>query len=141
MRGVPVLKLAVTLFLLAGNFGASMSRAANFVSAAYDARHDELVVTLSYRGTNPDHEFTLEWGECRAMNGNNEIAGRIHDSQWNDRALEPFIKKVHFDLADLRCRPAQVTLFTAPSFRIGVFIPARGGSDHRSLRGPRTDVH
>ena len=67
--------------------------------------------------------------------------GRILDSQWNDRALEPFTKTVRFDLAELRCRPAEITLFTAPNFRIGVTIPAAAGSGDRSLRGPRTDAH
>lgn len=140
MRGVLVLNSAVALFLLTGGLAGPLVQAANFVSAAYDARNDELVVTLTYRGTNPNHEFTLEWGECQAANGSNEIAGRIHDSQWNDRALEPFTKEVRFELTDLRCRPAQVTLFTAPNFRIGVFIPATAGSEDRRLRGPRTDA-
>lgn len=125
MRGLLVINSALALFLLAAGLSAPVCHAANFVSAAYDASKDELVVELSYRGTNPDHEFSLEWGECRARNGGNEIAARIHDSQWNDRAREPFVKVVRFDLADLRCRPAQVTLFTSPNFRIGVFIPCR----------------
>jgi len=100
--------------------------AANFVSASYDAQTDELVVTLSYRGTNPDHEFTLQWGECRTFQGGQEIAARVLDSQWNDRALEPFAKTVRFGLKGLRCRPAHVILITEPNFRIGVSVPAAG---------------
>jgi hypothetical protein len=127
--------------LLALCFAVSPCLATNFVTASYDARADELVVTLAYEGTNPDHEFTLEWDECRqAPNGTAEIAARVIDSQWRDRAQTPYTKTVRFDLRDLRCRPATVTLFTAPNFHISVHIPARGDTD-RILRGPRTDAH
>lgn len=125
---------------LSAALGVPVCQAANFISAFYDPRGDELVVTLSYRGTNPDHEFTVTWGDCRSANGTNEIAGRVLDGQWNDRALEPFTKTVRFDLSELRCRPAKITLFTAPNFRIDVTIPAAAGSSDRSLRGPRTDA-
>ena len=139
MRGPFAVSSVLTCLALAAVLSAPVCEAANFVSASYDPRTDELVVTLSYRGTNPDHEFTVEWGDCRSANGSNEIAGRIHDSQWNDRALEPFTKTVRFDLAELRCRPAEITLFTAPNFRIGVTVPATPGNSDRTLRGPRTD--
>jgi hypothetical protein len=113
------------LCTLAGVLTASAAHAANFLAARYDPGTDELVVEFAYRGTNPDHQFTLQWDECRAADaeGSYEIAGRVFDSQWNDRALEPFTKTVRFDLRDLQCRPARATLFTAPNFRIGVVIP------------------
>ena len=116
--------------------------ATNFVNAFYDARTDELVLTLAYRGTNPDHQFTLEWDECKTADtpGTYEISARVLDDQWKDRALESFTKTVRFGLHDLRCRPATVTLFTAPNFHISVSVPARGDME-RSLRGPRTDAH
>jgi hypothetical protein len=127
--------------LLALCFAASPCLATNFVTASYDARTDQLVVTLAYEGTNPDHEFTLEWDECRqAPNGASEIAARVIDSQWRDRALTPYTKTVRFDLRDLRCRPATVTLFTSSNFHISVHIPASGDTD-RILRAPRTDPH
>lgn len=124
MRPLAVASLVVGFSLLAGSFGMREATAANFVSASYDARTDELVVTLSYRGTNPDHEFALQWAECRTFQGGQEIAARVLDSQWNDRALQPFTKTVRFGLKDLRCRPAHVILITEPNFRIGVSIPA-----------------
>jgi hypothetical protein len=141
MRAFLAFNPVVALFSLSVVLGLSECQAANFLSAFYDARTDELVVTLSYRGTNPDHEFTVAWGDCHGEDGMNEIAGRIIDSQWNDRALESFTKAVRFDLAQLRCRPARITLVTAPNFRIGVTIPAAAGNSQRSLRGPRTDTH
>ena len=116
--------------------------AANFESARYDQEADELVVTLTYRGTNPDHTFSIEWGSCETDRaaGSFRIAARVVDGQWNDLARELFTRTVRFSLRDLRCRPATVTLFTAPQFTVDVTIPARGDAD-RSLRGPRTDAH
>jgi hypothetical protein len=127
--------------LLALVLAVSPCFATNIVSASYDARTDELVVTLAYEGTSPDHRFTLEWDECKkASNGSYTIAARVIDDQWKDRALTSYIKTVRFDLRTLRCRPATVTLFTAPNFHVSVEIPARGDTD-RMLRGPRTDAH
>jgi hypothetical protein len=108
----------------------------------YDPEKDELVVSLEYRGTNPDHNFRLQWGECRRTPGgdSNEISARVLDDQWDDRARADFTRTVRFSLADLRCRPASVTLFSAPGFRIAVNVPARGNMS-RALRGPLTDAN
>lgn len=115
-------------------------RAANFLSASYEPATDEIVVALAYRGTNPDHEFSLNWGECQTTaQGTYEIAARVNDSQWDDRARSAFERTVRFPLTDLRCRPAIVTLYTEPNFRISVNVPARGNTA-RDLRGPRTDT-
>lgn len=116
--------------------------AANFESARYDQEADELVVTLAYRGTNPDHGFSIKWGSCEADRaaGSLRISAHVVDSQWNDLARESFTGTARFSLRDLRCRPARVTLFTAPQFSLVVMIPARGDADRR-LRGPRTDAH
>ena len=120
---------------------AAVAAAASFTSVQYDAVTDELVVTLVYRGTNPNHQFRLEWDECRQTHAHsNEIVGRVHDGQWDDRAEREFTKQVRFSLAQVRCRPANVTLFTEPNFRASVYLPARGNSP-RALRGPRTDSH
>jgi hypothetical protein len=120
----------------------SAAFAAAFLDAIYDASADELLVTLTYRGTNPDHNLHLEWGECqeRPPGGAHEIAARVLDDQWNDRAREEFTKPVRFSLADLRCRPAVVTLLTEPHFSITVHVPARGAS-LRDLRGPHIGRH
>jgi hypothetical protein len=49
----------VAFSLLVGVLIVPVTLAASFISAFYDARTDKLVVTLSYRGINPGHEFTL----------------------------------------------------------------------------------
>jgi len=102
------------------------AQADNFSSVYYDPGKDELVVTITYRGTNPDHAFSLKWGQCKAARGgvSHEIAGDVLDSQWQDNAKSNFQKTVRFGLADFRCRPANVTLRTAPRFLYTLVIPA-----------------
>jgi hypothetical protein len=99
----------------------------DFSQAYYDVRKDQLVVTMIYRGTNPDHTFSLKWGQCqKASDGNaNEIAVEVLDSQWQDDARHEFKKTLRFGLAELQCRPAKVTLRTAPRFMYTLMIPAR----------------
>ena len=97
-----------------------------FFSAYYDPTSNELVVTMSYRGTNPDHQFSVQWGACQASRDgktSQQIAGDIQDSQWNDLAQSPFTKTVRFSLANLNCRPATVTLRTPPRFEYTLQIP------------------
>ena len=101
-------------------------QAAAFSSAHYDSATNELVVTMIYRGTNPDHEFSIQWGDCQ-MPGDggtkHQIAGEVIDSQWNDAEQHSYTKTVRFGLASVNCRPATVTLRTAPRFEYTVEIP------------------
>lgn len=103
-----------------------LSRADNFSKAYYDSRTDQLVVTMIYRGTNPDHTFSLQWGQCQETQGGklHEVAVEVLDSQWQDAARRPIEKTVRFGLADIPCRPAKVTLRTVPRFIYTVLIPA-----------------
>ena len=105
---------------------APFARADNFVEAHYDARGDALVVTMRYRGTNPEHKFTVEWGPCKPADNDprvKQISATVLDDQWNDAANSPFKKTARFSLADVSCRPAEVTLHTAPRFYYLVKIP------------------
>ena len=97
-----------------------------FSSVDYDPKTNELVVTMSYRGTNPDHQFSVQWGDCQTLgDGGNahQIVGEVLDSQWNDDAQRTFTKTVRFSLAGLNCRPATVTLRSAPRFEYTLQIP------------------
>ena len=102
------------------------AHADDFSKAYYDSRVDQLVVSMIYSGTNPKHTFTLQWGQCQDVNGSNlhEVAVQVLDSQWQDEALRPYRKTVRFSLAGIPCRPAKVTLRTAPRFIYSVLIPA-----------------
>jgi len=100
--------------------------AATFSQAYYDSKTNELVVTIIYGGTNPDHEFSIEWGDCGLLGDDgsqHEIAARILDSQWGDEEQQTFTKTVRFSLATVNCRPATVTLHTAPRFEYTMQIP------------------
>jgi hypothetical protein len=98
-----------------------------FLRAYYSAKTDQLVVTMSYRGTNPDHAFTPQWGKCKASTpgGRREIDAEILDSQSQDVEQQDFEKTVRIDLADVACRPARLTLRTAPRFTYTLEIPAK----------------
>jgi hypothetical protein len=81
---------------------------------------------MTYRGTNPDHQFQLKWGNCQPLgdDGNkHQIDGELIDSQWDDDAKQTFTKTFRFSLAGFNCRPATATLHTAPRFIYAVEIP------------------
>jgi hypothetical protein len=106
--------------------GVSALHADTFSSAYYDSKTNELVVTMLYRGTNPDHQFSIQWGECQALGGDDnhhQIAAEVLDAQWSDAAQQTFTKTVRFSLVSLTCRPATVTLRTAPHFEYTLQIP------------------
>lgn len=122
---VPGARVSVLLLALAG-LVSRMTLADNFSDVHYDARGDQLVVTLLYRGTNPDHSFSVKWGQCKVgKHGGHEIEANVLDSQWQDAAKRNFRKTAHFSLAELTCRPAKLTLRTAPRFYYSLEIPAR----------------
>ncbi len=101
------------------------SHADSFSKAYYDARTDQLVVSMRYAGTNSKHTFTLQWGQCQDVNGSklHEVAAEVLDGQWQDEAVRPYRKTARFSLADIPCRPAKVTLRSAPRFLYTVLIP------------------
>jgi hypothetical protein len=111
---------------LSAAFAAVTLHAATFSSAYYDSKTNELVVTMLYGGTNPDHQFSVEWGKCRPLGDDasqHQIAAQVLDSQWNDEEQQTFTKTVRFNIASLDCRPATVTLHTAPRFEYTLQIP------------------
>lgn len=95
-------------------------------NAYYDPRRDELVVTMFYRGTNSDHDFSLKWGTChQSPNGKvSSVSAQVLDDQWQDVEQHDYAKTTRFGLATLTCRPAHVTLHTAPHFFYEVFVPS-----------------
>ena len=106
---------------------ATAVRADTFAGAHYDAREDQIVVTMVYRGTNPNHVFSLKWGQCKepADGGAREIVAEVLDNQWQDAATQDFRKTTRFSLGNVHCRPAKVTLRTAPRFYYTLQIPAQ----------------
>ncbi len=125
-RRFPPVILSVMLGLLAVS-PAPEVRADNFANVYYEPRKDQLVVTMFYRGTNPNHTFSLQWGSCKdGPDGSpREIEANVLDSQWQDAAEHDFRKTTRFSLAGLPCRPVTLTLRTAPRFYYVVQIPTR----------------
>jgi hypothetical protein len=90
----------------------------SFGSVSYDRKNDQLVVTMLYRGTNPNHQFSLKWGPCETRQSHNlpGVTADVLDDQFEDSSQQDFKKTTHFSLADLPCRPVRVTLRSAPRF-------------------------
>jgi hypothetical protein len=114
--------VATLLLLSYGN-----ARADNFVNVRYDATRDQLVLTMAYRGTNADHHFSLKWGTCQdaRADGLHPIVAEVLDDQWQDSAERDFKKTSRISLAIMSCRPALLTLRTAPRFYYTLQIPGR----------------
>ena len=114
-----ILAAAATLFSLTAG-------ADNFADVRYDRQTDRLILTMVYRGTNPNHHFSLKWGPCQANESGNlpGAAAEVLDDQHNDPAEQDFAKTVRLSLAGMPCsRPASVTLRTAPRFIYTLTIP------------------
>jgi hypothetical protein len=99
--------------------------AENFGRVSYDPAADQLVVTMLYRGTNADHEFSLQWGECKTLpDGTSEVVADVIDSQARDAARQDFRKTTRLSLDGMNCRPAKLTLRAAPRSYFSMRIPA-----------------
>jgi hypothetical protein len=117
---IPALTLA---FMLSGI--PLRGQADSFQKVSYDPATDELVITVIYRGTNPDHQFSLKWGACQGHDDDQrEIVGELLDQQALDAARKEFRKTLRFSIADLDCRPAMLTVRTAPRFYFTLQVPA-----------------
>jgi hypothetical protein len=105
---------------------APRAHADNFGNIYYDKKSDQLVVTMLYRGTNPNHKFSLKWGECQTEQSGDlpDVTVEVLDDQFDDEEQQDFKKTMRFSLVGLPCqRPATVTLRTAPRFFYSLTIP------------------
>jgi hypothetical protein len=93
----------------------------------YDSATNELVVTMLYGGTNPNHKFKLKWGVCQFDDSGRRpplANADILDDQFNDTEQQQYTIVTRFSLADMPCpRPATVTVSTAPGFSFELLIP------------------
>ncbi|GFE83108.1 hypothetical protein GCM10011487_51080 [Steroidobacter agaridevorans] len=120
-----VLGFAVLLYV-------APAAAVSVTALTYDTGKDQLVLTIAYRGTNPDHEFKVQWDACKKLDDERmQILGLLVDNQPDDLARQEFTKPMRIDLRDFSCRPAKVTIRTSAGFFTSVDIPAaktRGSS-------------
>jgi hypothetical protein len=118
-------RLQTVIFAAALAVIAGRASAEAFGDANYDAKTDELIVTMLYSGTNPDHAFSLAWNKCtRHPDGTTDVEAEVIDSRARDAVSQEFKKTVRLSLAELPCRPATVTLHCWPSAYIVVKVPA-----------------
>jgi hypothetical protein len=111
--------------LLLALLHATSASAVTIEGLRYDEAKDQLVMNINYRGTNPDHEFSVLWAECRRLDDErSQILGVLMDSQANDLAREDFTKKLEIPLKDFTCRPAKVTIRTSTNLFWSVDVPA-----------------
>jgi hypothetical protein len=99
----------------------------NFGPSHYDRATDQLVVTMLYGGTNPNHTFTIKWGACEVDDSGRRMPlanADVLDDQFNDVEQQQYTVVVHLSLAGMPCpRPAIVTLSSPPGSSIRLKIP------------------
>ena len=119
----PLVILALTIATI------TAARADSFGPVYYNPRTNEILVIIYYRGTNPNHYFSIQWRRCRKLHG--QLHGRaprainlgILDDQGNDAARRPYTKLVKVPLTGVSCLPATVTLWTSPNQYQSIKIP------------------
>jgi len=114
--------------------------AVTVTAMAYDPVKDRLVLTIAYRGTNPDHKFEVQWQQCSRLDDRRmQILGLLVDNQPNDLARKEFSAPLHIDLQDFTCRPAKMTIRTSTGLFNSIDIPAQKtkGSSPQSESEPR----
>jgi hypothetical protein len=122
----PSLSRLLILPASAAAFAALTARADNFGNVRYDRQTDQLFVTMLYRGTNPNHKFSVNWGECQTDPNKNgsPVTAEVLDDQYKDPERRDFKKTFAVSLRDLPCpRPVTLTLRTAPRFFYTLTIP------------------
>ena len=103
-----------------------LARADSFGSTYYDRATNELVVTMVYMGTNPNHQSTLQWGPCQSADsgGMQKVDAVILDDQFEDAAQQDYQTVERFSLAEMPCPlPVTVNLYTAPRIFLPIVIP------------------
>ena len=98
----------------------------NFGNVRYEMQTERLVITMLYRGTNSNHHFSVQWGECQ-VDPNDQVSGvtaEVLDDQFEDAAEQDFKKTFAVSLHEMPCsRPVKLTLRTAPRFFYTLTIP------------------
>jgi len=124
-QGLSHRALRAFVLVVAAVIPAQITWATTFGDVHYDPNTDQLVVTMIYRGTNPNHVFSLKWGHCKTgPDGSPQIFANVIDSQWDDAAQNDYQTTTRFNLGKLKCRPVNVTLRSAPRFNYQLQIPA-----------------
>ena len=98
------------------------AHAADILDARYDPASDQISAEIAYRGTNPDHDFSVQWGQCSDASPP-RVVGRLIDAQGDDIAREDYRVGARIGLEDIPCRPTIVTLRLGRVSHLDVFVP------------------
>jgi hypothetical protein len=98
------------VLILVLSFLAQISFATEIVSAQYDSQNQHLTLELAFTGGTQEHKFSLLWEPCQTRNGVQEIAARLVDAGHSDAGREEFFQIVQFDLSQVSCKPAWLTI-------------------------------
>ncbi len=101
------------------------ARATNLLDLVYDKETNELVATIAYGGSNPDHKFRLVWGPCQSIPGPvpNAAGADVIDEQGMDPVTQEYIVKTRFGLGGFPCRPVLITLRIGRRINRTVLVP------------------
>ena len=116
-------------FAVATGIATTVVMAEDFGAVHYDPKGDQLIVTVIYDGTNPNHHFSIHWGRCHKLHDQLHGPARkiinvgILDDQGNDAAMKSYTEIVKVPLAGMSCRPATVTLWAPPDSSTSIDIP------------------
>jgi hypothetical protein len=113
--------------------------AADILEAGYNAARDQIEVDIAYRGTHPDHEFTVQWGECSGESPP-RLVGRLVDRHGGDAAREDYRTKERVALGAIPCRPAIVTLRLGRVAHAEVFVPRHIELMRGAPQGPYEEI-
>jgi len=143
MRLATLARLARHLRIWVACFAALLymapAAAITVTALTYDPGKDQLVLNIAYRGTNPDHQFNVQWEKCTRLNDERmQILGLLVDNQPDDLARQEFTKVLHIDLQDFSCRPAKVSIRTSTGFFTSVDVPAAKTKGSSSPPGSET---
>ena len=111
-------KIILSAFL----FSMSMAQAAFIQAGNYNPVTKNLQIVLVYSGGLKNHNFTLDWDKCQVVNGFNETSARLIDTGWDDAGTEELSQVVSFNLSDLQCNPAQLTIFSDKHSRLTLWV-------------------
>jgi hypothetical protein len=101
---------------------ASMAFATTIESAQYDSASQSLSLGLYYQGGDKSHNYSLVWDDCQTVNGQQQIAARLIDSGWDDTGTQEIRQTVSFDLSGVKCKPAELTVFSDKNSRQTLWI-------------------
>jgi hypothetical protein len=106
-------------------FASLPAAGADILGARYEPARDDIVAEIAYRGTSPDHDFTIQWGRCQAGEDGApaQVAGRLIDAQGRDVAREDYRILERIALDGIPCRPAMITLRLGLDAHAEVFVP------------------